>query len=287
MIDIIIPAYNTHKTISKALLSICMQTVNDKINVYIIDDCSDHDYKDIINKFKDRINIIEYKLDKNSGPGVARQYGLDHSNGEYIYFLDADDMFIDIYSLETLLKNIKNNDIICGNVYYENYDNTILTISNDFSFQLHGKLYKRKYIDENKFQFNDSRNGEDNCFNRLLKIGTDKYSYINEVPILCENMLWMAEEADKRGFDEYKIIYELYNELIHFSNVYVKYFKTKSDVVKLKDSFNKLYKKINEYGIELKVSDKNDIIFGNIGDNDVLNMVEYLFFNLSKKIYND
>lgn len=310
MIDIIIPAYNAHKTISKALLSICMQTVNDKINVYIIDDCSDHDYKDIINKFKDRINIIEYKLDKNSGPGVARQYGLDHSNGEYIYFLDADDMFIDIYSLETLLKNIKNNDIICGNVYYENYDNTILTISNDFSFQLHGKLYKRKYIDENKFQFNDSRNGEDNCFNRLLKIGTDEYSYINsdvllysctegsitnniedycynEVPILCENMLWMAEEADKRGFDEYKIIYELYNELIHFSNVYVKYFKTKSDVVKLKDSFNKLYKKINEYGIELKVSDKNDIIFGNIGDNDVLNMVEYLFFNLSKKIDND
>lgn len=119
MIDIIIPAYNAHKTISKALLSICMQTVNDKINVYIIDDCSDHDYKDIINKFKDRINIIEYKLDKNSGPGVARQYGLDHSNGEYIYFLDADDMFIDIYSLETLLKNIKNNDIICGNVYYD------------------------------------------------------------------------------------------------------------------------------------------------------------------------
>ena len=134
-----------------------------------------------------------------------------------------------------------------------------------------------------------------------MKIGTDKNSYINsdvllysctegsitnniedycynEVPILCENMLWMAEEADKRGFDEYKIIYELYNELIHFSNVYVKYFKTKSDVVKLKDSFNKLYKKINEYGIELKVSDKNDIIFGNIGDNDVLNMVEYLFF---------
>ena len=38
---------------------------------------------------------------------------------------------------------------------------------------------------------------------------------------------------------------------------------------------------------ELKVSDKNDIIFGNIGDNDVLNMVEYLFFNLSKKKYND
>lgn len=303
MIDIIIPAYNAHKTISKALLSICMQTIKNKINVYIIDDCSDHDYKKIINKFKDRINITQYKLDKNSGPGVAKQYGLDHSNGEYIYFLDADDMFIDIYSLETLLKNISNNDIICGNVYYENYDNTILTISNDFSFQLHGKLYKREYIDKNNFHFNNCRNGNDNCFNRLLKIGTDKYSYINsdvllcsctkesitnniedycynEVPILCKNMLWMAEEADKRGFNKYKIVYELYNELVHFFKIYTKYFKIKNDIVRLEDSFTKLYDKMCEYGIELKDSDKNDIILENIGDNDVLNMVEYVLFNL-------
>lgn len=306
MVDIIIPAYNAHKTISKALLSICMQTIKDKINVYIIDDCSDHDYKKIINKFKDRINITQYKLDKNSGPGVARQYGLDHSNGEYIYFLDADDMFIDIYSLETLLKNISNNDIICGNVYYEDYDNTVLTISNNYSFQLHGKLYKREYIDKNNFHFNNSRNGEDNCFNRLLKIGTDEYSYINsdvllysctkesitnniedycynEVPILCKNMLWMAEEADKRGFNKYKIVYELYNELVHFSNMYTKYFKIKNDIVKLEDSFTKLYDKMREYGIELESTDKNEIVFENIAGNDVLNMIEYIFFNLSKK----
>lgn len=307
MIDVIIPAYNAHKTISKTLLSICMQTIKNKINVYIIDDCSNHDYNDIIDKFKGRINIMQYKLDKNSGPGIARQYGLEHSNGEYIYFLDADDIFTDIYSLETLVNNIGNNDIICGNVYYENYDNTVLTISNNYSFQLHGKLYKREYIDKNEFHFNDSRNGEDNCFNRLLKIGTEKYSYINsdvllysytegsitiniedycynEVPILCKNMLWMAEEAEKRGFNKYKIIYELYSELIHFSNVYIKYFKTKKDIIKLEDSFNKLYKKIDEYGIELKDSDKNEIILQHAGENSLLKITEYIIFNLSENI---
>ena len=51
MIDIIIPAYNAHNTIKKTLISICMQTVKDKINVYIIDDCSNEDYKEIINIF--------------------------------------------------------------------------------------------------------------------------------------------------------------------------------------------------------------------------------------------
>ena len=106
MIDIIIPAYNAHNTIKKTLISICMQTVKDKINVYIIDDCSNEDYKEIINIFKDKINIKYYKLKENSGPGVARQYGLEHSNGEYIYFLDADDMFMDIYSLENLVYQI-------------------------------------------------------------------------------------------------------------------------------------------------------------------------------------
>ena len=47
---------------------------------------------------------------------------------------------------------------------------------------------------------------------------------------------------------------------------------------------------IDEVVIRVKavlINDKNDIIFGNIGDNDVLNMVEYIFFNLSKNIYND
>ena len=40
MIDIIIPAYNSHKTIKQTLLSICMQNVSPLIDVYIIDDCS-------------------------------------------------------------------------------------------------------------------------------------------------------------------------------------------------------------------------------------------------------
>ena len=38
MIDIIIPAYNAHDTIEKSLMSISMQTIKEKLNVYIIDD---------------------------------------------------------------------------------------------------------------------------------------------------------------------------------------------------------------------------------------------------------
>ena len=72
MIDIIIPAYNAHDTIMKTLISINLQNIKNKVNVYIIDDCSDVDYSREVDLFFDKINIKQLKLSKNSGPGVAR-----------------------------------------------------------------------------------------------------------------------------------------------------------------------------------------------------------------------
>ena len=46
MIDLIIPAYNAHDFISDLLFSVASQTISDKINVIIVDDCSKKDYKD-------------------------------------------------------------------------------------------------------------------------------------------------------------------------------------------------------------------------------------------------
>lgn len=72
MLDIIIPAYNSHKYISNALYSITSQIFDGNINVYIVNDCSDSDYSEIINKFSNVLNIKELKMKKNVGPGAAR-----------------------------------------------------------------------------------------------------------------------------------------------------------------------------------------------------------------------
>ena len=90
MIDIIIPIYNARKTLELTLMSIKLQTIINKINIYLIDDNSSEDYKDILNKYKD-MNIIYIKLDKNNGPAVARQKGIEMSSSKYIMFIDADD----------------------------------------------------------------------------------------------------------------------------------------------------------------------------------------------------
>lgn len=68
MLDIIIPAYNSHSTIEKTLFSISIQKNIKDINVYIVNDCSIKDYKKEITYFKKFMNITELKLDKNCGP---------------------------------------------------------------------------------------------------------------------------------------------------------------------------------------------------------------------------
>ena len=96
MIDIIIPAYNAHDTIYKALMSISLQVIKDKLKVYIIDDCSDKPYDYLKEDFND-LDITIKRLDKNVGPGKARQYGIDHSNNPYIMFCDSDDYLYNPY----------------------------------------------------------------------------------------------------------------------------------------------------------------------------------------------
>ena len=119
MIDLIIPVYNAEKTLELTLMSIKMQTIIDKITVYLIDDFSKDNYDEILNNHKD-INIIYKKLEKNSGPAVARQKGIDISSNKYIMFIDADDLFYDTDSVKRLYETIEQGyDYVAGFTYEE------------------------------------------------------------------------------------------------------------------------------------------------------------------------
>mgnify|MGYP002571129792 FL=1 len=82
MIDIIIPAYNAHKTIGKTLCSIMLQSRRDLVNVYIVNDCSSTDYQEFVKKYQKYFNIGELNIPQNIGPGGARNYGMKHSKGK-------------------------------------------------------------------------------------------------------------------------------------------------------------------------------------------------------------
>lgn len=179
MLDIIIPVYNSKNTLFRTLNSIAIQTFKE-FKVYLINDCDNLDYQEEIDFFSKYFFINEIKLNKNSGPGIARQKGIDKSNSKYILFIDSDDYLYNEYSLYNLINEIeKGYDLIISDFIYERY-NEITIKQYDFTW-LHGKIYRRDFLEKEQIRFNDSRSNEDNGFNRLIILSTNNYTFLNQI----------------------------------------------------------------------------------------------------------
>lgn len=190
MIDIIIPAYNAHKTIDKTLYSIACQRNIDLVKVYIINDNSDEDYLNEISFFSNFINIEELKIEKNKGPGYARQYGIEHSNGDYILFIDSDDVLSSPLSLNKLYKCFLelDYDVVFGIFAEQNANNDFIYYVND-QIALHAKMYRRKFIEQHHISFPFLYAEEDNAFNQMVFLNNPKIKYVNE-----KIYLWLNNE---------------------------------------------------------------------------------------------
>ncbi len=88
--SVIIPAYNAEKTIERAIRSVLAQTYPPH-EVIIIDDYSSDKTVEIARAFYSAVTV--YALKENKGPSCARNTGWDHASGDYIAFLDADDIW--------------------------------------------------------------------------------------------------------------------------------------------------------------------------------------------------
>lgn len=94
-VSVIVPTYNRAHCIADALDSIIKQTFK-CFEIIIIDDGSTDNTKDVIVRyFKDLPFNSKYFFQKNAGPAAARNLGINKSTGDYIAFLDSDDIWID------------------------------------------------------------------------------------------------------------------------------------------------------------------------------------------------
>ena len=203
MIDIIIPVYNSIKTLDKTLSSILCQINTPKLDIYIVDDGSTDNYDSIIKYYKKKMNIIYLKLDKNYGPGYAREYGLMASKGKYIIFLDSDDLFSSPLSVHTLYEEIKNKrmDVVTSVICEEKEDDWNF-YENEF-LGLHGKIYKRKFLENNNIHFNTTKSNEDIGFNTIIKLYGAQYSGISELTYIWRNN---PNSITRENSDKYAII---------------------------------------------------------------------------------
>ena len=203
-IDIIIPVYNSRDTLPKTLASIETQKNLSGVSIYVIDDCSSEKYDDIIEYYKQYLDIYYYRLDKKSNFGVARNLGMKKSKGKYITFIDSGNVLYNSNSLNTLLTGALEVDVLRTDVIEEQ----LIGVKRytPLNTSLHGKVYKRSFIDDNELEFSDTSSKEDIGFNITTDLLGATYNDIYEATyIKCNNDNGVT--ANKYNQDEEMINY--------------------------------------------------------------------------------
>lgn len=116
-VSVIMPVFNGENYLEKSFESLFNQTLKD-IELICVDDGSTDNSLDKLRSLKDKYKHVRIFKQENQGSGKARNYGMDKATGEYIAFLDADDIFVDNDALEKMYEfGVKNDsDIVCGNL---------------------------------------------------------------------------------------------------------------------------------------------------------------------------
>ena len=185
-ISIIVPVYNASSYLDECLHSITMQNYQD-IEIICIDDGSTDNSLAILKEWEAKDSRIHIFQQQNNGPSAARNKGLKFARGEYITFVDADDMVKKgIYA--TSMKLIQKNNLDVFSFAIESYPsgnirktsfpmgtvlNPIQLFSSNHHIQSENALcfsvryiFRSSIIKDNNIIFNESIHyGEDMIFN--------------------------------------------------------------------------------------------------------------------------
>ena len=130
-ISVIIPVYNSEHSIKRCVDSVTVQNYQN-FELILVDDGSKDGSGAMCDNFAAQDNRVHIIHQKNAGAGAARNAGLTMAKGEYIVFVDSDDMIRQGY-FEALAKH--DEDVVFVNV--DNIDE-------------HGRLVKREYMSDFK-----------------------------------------------------------------------------------------------------------------------------------------
>lgn len=201
-ISIIVPTYNVEKYIDKALKSIVKQTYKN-LEIILIDDESKDSSIEICEKYMKQDKRIKIIHQKNKGLSGARNTGLEVATGEYIMFIDPDDIF-EIDACENLYKEIEktNADYVIANYRNmdeddtkwkkpafdtEKYKKMKVSIENPIkcfyvmNSGVWNKIFRKEFLDEIGAKFVEKVPAEDAIFATYCFIKAKKVYYTPEV----------------------------------------------------------------------------------------------------------
>lgn len=296
-VSVIVPVYNVEEYIRECLDSLCNQSLAD-IEIICVDDGSTDSSKEILKEYESQQSNITVINQENKGLSGARNTGMKHASGEYIYFIDSDDMLVptalevmyfvaDKLSLDLLIFKIINfddetrqkiksdyydmeflKDIVGENVFSHNDVSDVLF---RIAVTIQGKLFKRELIQD--MEFVEGLIFEDNPFfieailNAKRIYFLDDYLYLKRVRSGS-----ITQSADERFYDYIPIsemlidickrygVYDLYKSQLYAKTIGNIFFRFTevSDEYKLP-----FFEKIKQYFSSKKEEYDNDEVFQN------------------------
>lgn len=196
-VSVIIPFYSNFSWLDEAIQSVLNQTYTD-YEIIVINDGSPEFDHDFLNRNKK--NIIYFKT-SNKGPAHARNFGISKSRGEYLAFLDSDDLWLPT-KLEKQVALMERDNLIWSHTKYSIFQNVseselrvFIDIDNsDFRGYVFPKcisilnigtpcvMVRRDYLLKNNFiRFAENmRFGQDGYFWILMGISNNYLGFLNE-----------------------------------------------------------------------------------------------------------
>lgn len=192
-ISIIVPVYNTKKYVGRCIDSIISQIYSDW-ELILVDDGSTDGSLDILKSYEKKEPRITVIRQKNRGPGIARNRGISQAVGEYIVFVDSDDVIQQDYltrlSKETADVVFIDIDQVDEefNILQEEHMSKYQSLSKDefLRGQMTGKILwggvrkavKSDFLRKNKIGFTDHKVGEEAIYSFLLMYYAESFSFI-------------------------------------------------------------------------------------------------------------
>lgn len=231
-ISVIVPAYNAEDYLAETLDSLVNQTFRD-FEVIIINDGSTDKTQEIIDKYSKEYSNFRSFIQPNSGVSKARNKGIDEAHGDYIAFLDSDDLFTP-KALEKLYKAAfeNNAELVIGiaghfNLFGRYIHKNTVKLSNKknidpfeksliWSFSQCNKLFLRRKIIETKIRFPNLKYAEDGSFVLRFAYRCNKITGCpHKVAFYRKHDFWEGISATQKTDVEYITDYLKAHKLIY------------------------------------------------------------------------
>lgn len=195
-VSVLMPVYNLEDYIEHAMDSLFNQTLKDIEIVCVNDGSVDNSYE-ILKEFASKYDFIKVFSQENKGAGPALNKCIEEATGEYIAFLDADDIYVDDDALERMYNYAVENDadMVAGNLKFveNNYktirdadhykrklyklcdeETSISPTQYGIPYAFYKNIFKREFLNKHDIRFPPYKRGVDTLFLARVLVNVER-----------------------------------------------------------------------------------------------------------------